>query len=50
MRAFLALEVIGSAMATTAWMTSESRRNQVVWDHWDVVNNRTLYRSGQLRP
>lgn len=50
MRAVFALAVIGSAMATTAWMTSESRRNRVVWDHWDVVEHRVLYRSGQLRP
>lgn len=49
MRVVFALVVIGSAMATTAWMTSESRRNRVVWDHWDVVEHRILYRSGQLR-
>lgn len=50
MRAFLAVIVIASAMATTAWMTSESRRNQVVWDHFDVVKPGILYRSGQLLP
>lgn len=49
MRLALALVVIASAMGTTAWMTSESRRKAVVWDHWDVVKHGTLYRSGQLR-
>jgi protein tyrosine/serine phosphatase len=50
MRVVFALVVVGSAMATTAYMTSESRRNRVVWDHWDVVEHRAFYRSGQLRP
>ena len=50
MRLALALVVIASAMGTTAWMTSESRRRAVVWDHWDVVKHGTLYRSGQLQP
>lgn len=49
MRAGIALVVIAATVATTAWMTSETRRNQVVWDHWDVVKHGFLYRSGQLR-
>ncbi len=50
MRAGIALAVIAAAVATTGWMTSETRRNQIVWDHWDVVKQGMLYRSGQLRP
>lgn len=50
MRVVIALVVVGSSLATTAYMTSEARRNRVVWDHWDVVEHRALYRSGQLLP
>lgn len=50
MRAGIVLVVIASAVTTTAWMSSKTRRNQVAWDHWDVVKRNYLYRSGQLRP
>jgi hypothetical protein len=30
------------------WITDETRRNRLVWDHWDVVQPGKLYRSGQL--
>ena len=50
MRAGIALGAILAAAATTGWMTSESRRNRTVWDHWDVVKHGYLYRSGQLGP
>ncbi|MDB5350007.1 MAG: protein tyrosine/serine phosphatase [Planctomycetota bacterium] len=50
MRAGIALIVIVTAVATTGYMTSETRRNQIVWDHWDEVKRDMLYRSGQLRP
>lgn len=49
MRIGFALVAIVAAIATTAWMTEESRRNRLVWDHWDVVKHGVLYRSGQLR-
>lgn len=49
MRLGLALVVILSTTATTAWMSSGDRRNRLVWDHWDVVKPGYLYRSGQLR-
>lgn len=49
MRLGIALAVILVAAAATAWMSSETHRNRVVWDHWDVVKPGHLYRSGQLR-
>jgi protein tyrosine/serine phosphatase len=30
------------------WLTVETRRNRLVWDHFDVVKPGVLYRSGQL--
>ncbi len=50
MRMAFAVVVVVAAVATTAWMTQESRRNLYVWDHWDTVKPGILYRSGQLRP
>lgn len=50
MRLGLALAVILTAVGMTVWMSSEERRNRIVWDHWDVVKPGLLYRSGQLRP
>lgn len=50
MRIVLALTVIAATLGTVALMTSESRRRQFVWDHWDVVKPNLLYRSGQLPP
>jgi protein tyrosine phosphatase (PTP) superfamily phosphohydrolase (DUF442 family) len=32
------------------WLTVETRRNRLVWDHFDVVKPGILYRSGQLNP
>ena len=37
-----------AAVAAAIWLTVETRRNRVVWDHWDVVKPGILYRSGQL--
>ena len=34
--------------ATACWLTEETRRNRLVWDHFDVVKHGILYRSGQL--
>jgi protein tyrosine/serine phosphatase len=36
------------AVAITLWVTVETRRNRLVWDHFDVVKPGILYRSGQL--
>ena len=30
------------------WLADETRRNRLVWDHFDVVKPGVLYRSGQL--
>ena len=30
------------------WLADETRRNRLVWDHFDVVKPGILYRSGQL--
>jgi protein tyrosine/serine phosphatase len=40
--------VVLSALAILAWLTSETRRNRLVWDHFDTVKPGILYRSGQL--
>jgi protein tyrosine/serine phosphatase len=37
-----------AALAVTVWVTAETRRNRLVWDHFDVVKPGILYRSGQL--
>ncbi|WP_422926803.1 fused DSP-PTPase phosphatase/NAD kinase-like protein [Singulisphaera sp. PoT] len=37
-----------SIAAIAAWITIETRRNRLVWDHFDVVKPGVLYRSGQL--
>jgi protein tyrosine phosphatase (PTP) superfamily phosphohydrolase (DUF442 family) len=37
-----------SGLALCAWVTVETRRNRLVWDHFDVVKRGVLYRSGQL--
>ncbi|MDR3636175.1 MAG: tyrosine-protein phosphatase [Isosphaeraceae bacterium] len=47
MRIAIALVLIIAA-GLTAWITVETRRNRMVWDHFDVVKHGILYRSGQL--
>ena len=47
MRIAIALAVVLSGTAAT-WLTVETRRNRLVWDHFDVVKPGILYRSGQL--
>jgi protein tyrosine/serine phosphatase len=45
----IAISLAGVAVVTTAlWLTVETRRNRLVWDHFDVVKQGILYRSGQL--
>jgi protein tyrosine/serine phosphatase len=36
------------ALTVAIWLTIETRRNRLVWDHFDVVKEGILYRSGQL--
>ena len=36
------------ALAATAWLTIQTKRNRLVLDRFDVVKARVLYRSGQL--
>ena len=47
MRIGMALAGVAT-LATAAWLTIETRRNRLVWDHFDVVKPGILYRSGQL--
>ena len=44
--ALAAIAVVGMS----AWLTGETQRNRLVWDHFDVVKPGILYRSGQLNP
>ncbi len=48
MRRAIVVAIVSGAAALTLWLTVETRRNRVVWDHWDVVKPGILYRSGQL--
>jgi protein tyrosine/serine phosphatase len=38
------------ALGVGFWLTVETRRNRLVWDHFDEVKRGVLYRSGQLNP
>ena len=38
------------ATASVGYLAVETRRNRLVWDHFDVVKPDILYRSGQLNP
>ena len=46
--ALAALSALG--IGAGVWVTVETRRNRLVWDHFDVVRHGVLYRSGQLNP
>jgi protein tyrosine phosphatase (PTP) superfamily phosphohydrolase (DUF442 family) len=51
MRMVIALTALTAASAGVGmgfWLTVETRRNRLVWDHFDVVKHGVLYRSGQL--
>lgn len=50
MRTALLLAALAAAAGAGAWLTVETRRNRLVWDHFDVVKRGHLYRSGQLNP
>ena len=47
MRIGIALLVVVAA-GVGSWLGIETRRNRLVWDHFDVVKPNILYRSGQL--
>jgi len=47
MRIGIALALLGAAAVST-YLGIETRRNRLVWDHFDVVKPDILYRSGQL--
>ena len=47
MRIGIVLVVLG-AVAVSTYLGLETRRNRLVWDHFDVVKPDILYRSGQL--
>jgi protein tyrosine/serine phosphatase len=47
MRIGIVLAVLVAA-AASAYLGIETRRNRLVWDHFDVVKPGILYRSGQL--
>lgn len=47
----IAIGVVALAgLLAGGWLMRETRANRLVWDHFDVVEPGTLYRSGQLRP
>ena len=46
----LTAALTAAAAALGAWLTVETRRNRLVWDHFDVVKRGVFYRSGQLNP
>ncbi len=50
MRTVIAIVTILTASGLATWLNLESRRERVVWDHFDVVKPGQLYRSGQLTP
>jgi protein tyrosine/serine phosphatase len=51
MRTAIVLSALAVATAGAGvWLTVETRRNRLVWDHFDVVQRGVLYRSGQLNP
>ena len=40
--------VLAASIGVTVWATIETKKNRLVWDHFDVVSPGVLYRSGQL--
>ncbi len=50
MRIGIIVAVLASAAAVATYLGLETRRNRLVWDHFDVVKPDLLYRSGQLNP
>lgn len=50
MRRVFALAATVTILGVAVWLTVQTRRNRLVWDHFDVVKRDVLYRSGQLNP
>ena len=50
MRRAIVVAIVSGVAALAIWLTVETRRNRLVWDHLDVVKPGILYRSGQLNP
>ncbi|WP_406695235.1 protein tyrosine phosphatase [Singulisphaera sp. Ch08] len=48
MRTAIALTAALTILVAAIWLTVETKRNRLVWDHFDVVKRGILYRSGQL--
>lgn len=48
MRTAIALAAALTILVAAVWLTVQTRRNRLVWDHFDVVKRGVLYRSGQL--
>lgn len=48
MRTAIAFAAALTILAASVWLTVQTRRNRLVWDHFDVVKRGILYRSGQL--
>lgn len=48
MRTAIAFAAALTILVAAVWLTVETRRNRLVWDHFDVVKRGILYRSGQL--
>jgi protein tyrosine phosphatase (PTP) superfamily phosphohydrolase (DUF442 family) len=42
--------LILASVGMASWLILLDRQNRLVWDHWDVVKDGILYRSGQLTP
>lgn len=47
-RWFMAGFVLTVTISVSIWMTIETKKNRLVWDHFDAVKPGILYRSGQL--
>jgi protein tyrosine phosphatase (PTP) superfamily phosphohydrolase (DUF442 family) len=45
---WLSVGLVGVIGGLAYWLTVETQRNRLVWDHFDVVKPGILYRSGQL--
>ena len=48
MRRTIVVAIVAGVAALAIWLAVETRRDRVVWDHFDVVKPGILYRSGQL--
>jgi protein tyrosine phosphatase (PTP) superfamily phosphohydrolase (DUF442 family) len=42
--------IILASVGLASWLIRLDHQNRLIWDHWDVVKDGILYRSGQLTP